>query len=497
MIRNVVLVASLFLLVGCNNTVSEVQNVDESTQLEKQTKKEKKKKEHKSSIDGITADLKDAKLAKELKKAQKHWYKAQKKEEKDKKKKIAKVFKQEGSLFDTLNVGYGGASAYRFYNQDETGSIWMSTVDLALNPYIRYNGYYQGIKDFEPDDFEALQQHLSKSKYIIYWLPKYWSESWFSVSQIQLAMDSGYVPVFMYWYFGDELINGLPTQTEIDAYHANNAKVSNFLAQLNGQKMLILEPEFNKNAVVATTQSQDTFASIISSAIDNVKVNNPDLLVSLCMTDAGSRGEDNQADYCGYENCALGDQYSWNKPERVYTQLLNKLDFVSFQEMVAQFSRDPHNPGTWSNPIPKAYTESEIGIDLLAQRINNFTAFLHNKYNKPVFLPYMTVATATWNDTNLNGAVDTGEVDLSGWEDKSSETYQNLYDLRAELQSNGLFGYAPMALFDNPAHDSGGYQYFMNNEYHLGITKTNAVDAVHTRLLGDLSEKSNILNFIY
>ncbi|CAA6818815.1 MAG: Endo-1,4-beta-xylanase A, partial [uncultured Sulfurovum sp.] len=168
-----------------------------------------------------------------------------------------------------------------------------------------------------------------------------------------------------------------------------------------------------------------------------------------------------------------------------------------FQEMVAQFSRDPYNPGTWSTPNPKAYTESEIGIDFLAERINNMTAFLHQKYNKPVFLPYMTVATATWDDTNVNGQIDSNEVDLEGWEEKASQTYQDMLDLRGELQSNGLFGYAPMALFDDPAHDKGGYQYFMNNEYHLGVSKTNAQDGVHTRLLGDLSPKSNILNFIY
>ena len=489
--KKVILSGSLILmLLGCNSDTQEVSSVEE-VESANLLKSSNVKEEKGSNLFAITKHLESTNAEKELKEAKKYWHKV----DKNKDKIEQKSFKQ-SSLFDGLNVGYGGASAYDFHAQ-EGGTIWMSTIDLALNENIASNSYYQGIKDFEPTDFTELQQQLKNSKYIIYWLPKYWSEWWFSTSQIQSAMDAGYVPVFMYWYFGDNLIDGLPSETEIAAYHVNNAKVSNFLSQLNGEKMIIMEPEFNKNAIVSTTESQDSFASIISTAIDNVKVDNSELLVSLCMTDAGSRGESNTASYCGYDNCALGDQYSWNKPERIYNQLSDKIDFISFQEMVAQFSRDPSNPGTWYTPNPKAYTQSEIGINLLPQRINNFTKFLHEKYDKPVFLPYMTVATATWDDTNLNGTIDRTEVDLEGWENKASDVYEDLYDLRADLQANGLFGYAPMALFDHPAHDSGGYQYFLNNEYHLGITKTNAQDAVNTDLLGDISAKSNILNFIY
>jgi len=443
------------------------------------------------SLAGMTAALEAPGAKISLEKAKKHWLKA-KKNRPNKNDELPTA-----NLFDTLHVGYGGASAYDFYPQEGTGTIWMSTIDLALDENIGENPYYRGIRDFEPTDFSELQQQLKNSKYIIYWLPKNWNESWFSISQIQLAMDEGYVPVFMYWYFGDHLVDGLPNEAEVQAYHANNAKVSNFLSQLNGEKMIIMEPEFNKNLILESAESQDAFASLISSGIDNVKVNNPEMLVSLCMTDAGNRSEENIATYCGYENCALGDQYSWSKPERIYNQLLDKIDFISFQQMVAQFSRDPLNPGTWSNPNPKAYTENELGINLLAQRINNMTAFLHTKYDKPVFLPYMTVATATWNDVNVNGQIESTEVNLEGWEEKASRTYENLFDLRGELQRNGLFGYAPMALFDHPRHDQGGYQYFLHNEYHLGVTKTNAQDGVDAHLLGDVTEKSNILNFIY
>jgi hypothetical protein len=466
---------------------------------------------HRTSVlSGMMSGLNNPKAIQALEKAKSHWYQG---ETSTTAKKAPNDNKGQGknkdtdseddsntnpSIMDTFGVGYGGASAYKFENQEGTGSVWMSMVDLALDPNIGNNSYYQTIKNFQPEKFNALQQSLTNSKYLIYWLPKNWDESWFSVRQIQLAMDSGYTPVFMYWYFGDHLVHGMPTQTELDAYAVNNQKVVNFLNQLSGQKMVIMEPEFNKSQIVATEASQKEFASIIGNAIDNIEQNsNDEILFSLCMTDAGNRGEDSTYASCGYDNCALGDQYSWSKPEIVYSELLNKIDFVSFQQMVAQFSRDPLNPGTWTEPNPKAYSESELGINHLAQRISNFSEFLNTKYDKPVFLPYMTIPTATWNDANANGKIDANELDLAGWELKASQVYENLAGMHEELQTNGMFAYAPMALFDNPSHDKGGYQYFMNNEYHLGIMKTGAQDGIDTALHGDIYDKENSLNFIY
>jgi len=449
-----------------------------------------------SAIPNMMKGLNNPKSLQALEDAKAHWYEGNENKKTNTRLKRSRSIQR--SIMDSFGVGYGGPSAYKFENHDGSNFVWMSMVDLALNPNIGSNTYYQSIKDFQAEKFNALQKLLSKSKYLIYWLPKNWSEYWFSVRQIQLAMDNGYTPVFMYWYFGDHLVNGMPSQTEINAYTQNNQKVVNFLNKLNGQKIVIMEPEFNKSQIVATQSSQKEFASIIGTAIDNIEQNsNDEILFSLCMTDAGSRGEDSTYASCGYDNCALGDQYSWSKPETVYTELMDKLDFVSFQQMVAQFSRDPQNPGTWTHPNPKAYTERQLGINHLAQRISNFTAFLNTKYNKPVFLPYMSIPTATWNDSNANNQIDTNELDLAGWELKASQVYENLAGMHDELQQNGMFAYAPMALFDNPSHDQGGYQYFMNNEYHLGIMKTNAQDSIDTAPHGDIYKKESSIDFIY
>ncbi|RUM59623.1 MAG: hypothetical protein DSY59_04210 [Persephonella sp.] len=399
------------------------------------------------------------------------------------------------SIFKQLNVGFGGSFAFDFYGEGNT-TIWVSGVSLVLDDNIEQNTYYQKIQKFDPEGFRDLHDMLKNSKFLIYWIVKGWSESWFNLEKIQIAMDNGYIPVFIYWYFGDRL-NDVPSQEEVDAYLKDVERVADYLLNLDGTILFIFEPEFNKRAIIDSKENSYKFAAIISQAIDILKSKNPNILVSICMTDNGNRNVNNHYESCGYSNCALGDKGSWDKTEPVFNYLKDKLDFISFQEMVAQFSRDPLNPGSWDNPNPKIYSNEEIGIDYLAERIVNLAGYLNRKYNKPVFLPYIAIASGTWNDIDNDKIIDEGEFNPDGWNDKINNTYRKLRDLRLELLQNGLFGYAPMMLFDHPRHDYGGYQYFMKNEYHLGIISTSAKDEEDKHLYGDIKPKGNVLYYIF
>jgi hypothetical protein len=401
------------------------------------------------------------------------------------------------SLFNEFNIGFGGSYAFPFSSTTAGEKIWVSSVDLVVNDDIENNSYYADIKDFDSSAFDNLQDSLKNSKFLVYWLVEGWEESWFNTTKIQEAMNAGYIPVFNYWYFGDKLMNGMPDDAKKAEYATDNQKVVEFLNKLNGTKLLIMEPEFNKENILSSETNQHEFATIIGDAIDSIKSNTSDVLFSLAMTDTGSRSVNSTYAKCEYDNCALGDKYEWGRPEIVYNDLLSRLDFISFQQMIGQFSRDPSNAGGWDSPNPIAYSDDDIGIDELSTRIANFSEFLKNKYNKPVFLPYIAIATATWTDTNSNGVVDSSEVNPNGWEEKANTTYQELSTMKVELQNRGLFGFAPMALFDNPRHDYGGYQYFMNNEYHLGIIKSGAVDGVDTATNGDIVPKSGIIDTLF
>ena len=402
----------------------------------------------------------------------------------------------ENPLFSTLEVGFGGAAAFPFVSQEEGKTIWVRSRDLVLDSAIASNDTYAKIEKFDPEAFSTLQGYLQKSKYVVYWITQGWEESWFDLEGIQELLDEGYTPVFCYWYFGDHLMDGLPSQDQIDAYANDVALVSAMLAKLSGEMMLVLEPEFNKANIVKDEETQHAFASILEEAMATLKRENPTLLLGLSMMDTGKRNV-NEVESCGYEQCALGDKEAWAEPETIFTDLLEGLDFVAFNQMLASFGRDYANPGTWDEPNPRVYSNEELGMDYFAERMVNFSAFLHEKYQKPVFLPYMAIATATWSDSNEDGIVDANEVNKDGWTSQAQTVYGAMRAKQSDLLSAGLFGYATMALFDDPRHDYGGYQYFMNNEYHLGIVATSAVDEVDVAAYGDLEEKGNILESLF
>ena len=410
-------------------------------------------------------------------------------------------------LYKSFGVGFGEAGAFGFEDsRDKTQAIWVSSVDLILDDNIENNINYKHINKFDSGAFDVLQQKLKNSKYVSYWLSKGWKESWFSISKIQKAMDKGIVPVFMYWHFGDELSGEFPNNSKLNDYKADNIKLSNFLHKLKGQKIVIMEPEFNKNIIIEDINNQHKFATLISDAIDRIDLNASKILYSLCMTDRGRRDINSEfTKNCGYDNCALGDISAWMRSEVVYQDLLNKnkLDFISFKEMVAQFSRDPKKSRSWSEIIPISYTDNEMGVAFLASRIVNLAKFLRNKYKKPVFMPYIGIGTATWSDTNNDNKIEINELDYNGWETQANDICIKLMAKKDELLANNFFGFGIMSLFDDPQKDKGGYKFFLHNEYHLGAIKTSAIDANITDnssniyMLGDISPKQTIIDTIF
>jgi len=392
-------------------------------------------------------------------------------------------------MINSFGVGYGGGSSFKFQD-DSNNSIWVSSVDLMLDENISSNETYKDIKNFDANMFNRLQQHLKKARFFTMWVTKGWQESWFDLQKINDAIENGKIPVFVYWYFGDSLVNGMPNDTQIDEYMADNQKFRTFLDKVDGYKLVIMEPEFNKQSVL---DNQEQFIKIMSDAIDKIK--DDTTAISLCMTDTGNRGVNQTYEKCGYTNCSLGDKYEWGLSKPIYKALLSKLDFISFQEMLGQFSRDPSDPGTWDEPNPKAYTDDEIGIVYLPKRLENMASFLYDTYKKPIYLPYITVATATWDDKNGDESITTDEINTTGYEAKVSKMYQDIN--KTALKNNHLFGYSVIELFDEPKHDSGGYQFFMNNEYHLGIIKSSAVDDNDSAINGDIEFKGDILDFVF
>ncbi len=398
-----------------------------------------------------------------------------------------------GTFLKEFNTGYAGY-AWEFKDH-ENRSIWQSSISLVLDGYVDSR-----IKDVDYEAFEELQDSIDDSKFIVMWFTKHWQESYFNPTLIQRAMDEGKIPIFLYWYFGDDFATDNPTKVvgeNYDSYMKMNQKIMNFLNRLDGEVVLLLEPEFNKQHVLKNRENRELFKAMMEYSLDYFRDNRAKhlkLYLGLSMNDNGIKYRDEPFDLCGYEHCALGDKYTWNKSIEVLKSLSDKLDVVSFSLMLSPFSRGLENPN-----IPQSYKNEKLGIGFLPQRIANLSRLLYQQLKKPVFLSHLVMASGAWRDKNQNQKIENSEVQENGWNREIYETYSN-FDYRL-FRENGMFGLALMNLFDNPKHDMGGYNYFLQNEHHLGLIST-GVDAESLKPNdGRLKFKSyngmNLINLIY
>ncbi len=386
----------------------------------------------------------------------------------------------------SLTMGITLRMGYPFYMKN--GSIeWMEGLNFLMDENLS-NFDYENIEDFNKTSFIKTINFVKKRKYFTTWFNYSWFENnspknWYPLHSIQKAMNNGYIPVFIFYYFGDRFVTSPPPEKEIEKYYLDTQIFADFISELKGEKIVIIEPEFNK-PYINNSKNGKKMAEVFSTAIDIIKEKNPNTKITLCMMDTGDRGVEEKLKKCGYENCSLGDKYEWSLADNVYKYLVDKLDYISFQEMVSQFYKK-------GDKLIKL-TENDTGIDNLHLRINNFSKFLFKKYKKPVMLAYVAIASGTWNDKNKNGKIEENEFNPEGWNKKIYNFYYQMVKIKKELNKNGLFLYTPMALIDNPLHDKGGSQFFDRNEYHLGLINTGAEDEKDEALYGNLRFKASI-----
>lgn len=367
-----------------------------------------------------------------------------------------------GAFLEEFNTGYAGY-AWEFKSDDASKSIWQTSISFVQSDYLDSD-----IKDVDYEAFATLRDTLQSSKFIVMWFTKGWQEYYFNVNEIQKAMNHGKIPVFLYWYFGDEFAQEHPrkvVEAHYNDYLQMNQRIINFLNQLEGEAIVLFEPEFNKRAILEHRQNRELFTRILSDSIDDFRANtspNLKLYLGISMNDNGSKYRDENFGRCGYAHCALGDKHTWHKSIDMMKAFSDKLDVVAFSLMLSPFSRGTDDP----NEVQQ-YSDERLGIGYLPERIANLSHELHTTLGKPVFLSHLVMASGTWQDHNHNRRIENEEINAEGWNEAIYKTYAN-FDYE-RFRENGMFGLALMNLFDNPKHDLGGYQYFLHNEHHLGL----------------------------
>ena len=409
------------------------------------------------------------------------------------------IGRRENSFFQSFHLGIGERPVLPFRAEYSDNPIWVTLADIVLGMNWTQKQPLYAIDDGDGDplveEFDRLREEmgLGRVKFLTIWVTRGWQEQWYDLHSLQKALDHGLVLVINYAFFMDELAK--PHARErvrqlVDEYERSSYRLGQMLGKLQGDILIVMEPELNKRSVLDWKAFPELIRTKGIMTIDrSVKLVKPKrtfffqkpkkrrVFYGIAVTDTGSRDSKGEDRVFGQKS--LGDSQAWQSFHPLLEPLADDLDFIAFQEMIGSFSRDPKQ----LHRIRK-YTVKELGMADLDRRIENFAHWLHQRYHHPVLLSYIALATGTWQDKDRDHKVDADEVNPLGWVDVVAETYAKISKRYRSYASSGLFGLAPMMLFDHPSHDIGKFQYFDRNEYTFGLIATDAIAGIHSPLGG-------------
>jgi len=266
---------------------------------------------------------------------------------------------------------------------------------------------------------EVLKKESKNTNGVTMWITRDWDETWYGRQSIQHdIIDRGYTPVFIFYYFADDISVKYIEKTQ-QKYFKKLKKFTKFIKQLNGQKIVILNPEYN----MAGTGKWEGMNNIFLKSFKILR-EDPQVIVGPCVGDFGNYDKVNEPD-----EWALFDP-SLNKAAK-------KADFIAFQEM-------------------RALTRNKKDQILKTpQRAYNFAKYLHKTYKKPTMLAYLAISSYGKEGKQIQAQVYKGFV-----------KYLPKMQKEASLMLFGVFHY-----FDYPHHKG----YFKKAEEFFGILDKDGV----------------------
>ncbi|EDM23026.1 hypothetical protein FE773_02835 [Caminibacter mediatlanticus TB-2] len=215
--------------------------------------------------------------------------------------------------------------------------------------------------------FSFLKKETPNVNAISMWITKDWKENWYPSETINKAIKNGYIPIFIFYWFGDDISPKFVKQHK-EEYFDTLIKFSKFLKKINGPVIVILNPEYNENGM----EKSKYFDLLQAKSILLIKQYKPNSKVGICLGDFGD-----------YKK--IWDTYNWNLnlPSLNYSAKLS--DFIAFQEMRA---------------LTKNSYEEVLNTPYRALA---FATYLNKKFNKPTFLAYLAIS--SYNNEKLQAKV--------------------------------------------------------------------------------------------
>lgn len=262
---------------------------------------------------------------------------------------------------------------------------------------------------------EVLHKKSINTNAVSLWITKDWEEDWYDVKTTQeQVIDKGYTPVFIFYWFADDISPKYIQENEKKYFQALK-KFTTYLKKLDGQKIVVLNPEYNENK----TESWDGMNDIFLKSFKIIR-EDKQVIVGPCVGDFG--------DYK-----YIDEIEEWNKFDRSIKRAAKKADFIAFQEMRA-LTRNSKN-------------------DILRtpDRALYFSKYLYKKYKKPTMLAYVAISSYGKNGEDIQAKV-------------FKKFHKNLNKMKTDgkLMFFGAFHY-----FDYPGHVG----YFNEAEEFFGVLR--------------------------
>lgn len=262
---------------------------------------------------------------------------------------------------------------------------------------------------------EVLHKKSINTNAVSIWITKNWEEDWYDVDTTQKEiLDKGYTPVFIFYWFRDDISPKFVQKHEKEYFKALK-KFTKYLKKLNGQKIVVLNPEYNENNTEAWDGMNDIFLKSFKIIREDKQT-----IVGPCVGDFGN-----------YKY--INEIQEWKKFDRSLRRAAKDADFIAFQEM-------------------RALTRNSKG-DILRtpDRALNFSRYLYKKYKKPTMLAYAAISSYGKNGEDIQAKV-------------FNKFHKNLSRMKKEskLIFFGVFHY-----FDYPGHVG----YFNQAEEFFGLLR--------------------------
>jgi hypothetical protein len=272
-------------------------------------------------------------------------------------------------------------------------------------------------KQYNVNITEVLQKRSQNVNSVTIWITKDWQEEWFDAKTTQTQIiDKGYIPVFIFYWFGDEISVEFVKKHEKTYFQVLN-KFLNHLKKLDGQKVVVLNPEYNMHGVEKWDGMNDIFLKSYE-----VLRQDPQVIVGPCVGDFGNYRK-------------VDEPEEWKLFHPSIRRAVKSADFIAFQEM-------------------RSLTRNKKE-DILktAKRAKHLAKYLHKTYKKPTVLAYVALSSYGEGGESMQASVY-----------KDFVYYLPQMKKEADLRMFGVFHY-----FDYPKHVG----YFNEGEEHFGILRSN------------------------